>query len=80
MSADREQGCFSEGLSKELLNDLSRIQQLHVAARTSAFALIGKDTDIGTIARKLNCSLGGSVRRSAHQVRVTAHLIDAISG
>jgi TolB-like protein/Tfp pilus assembly protein PilF len=82
MSGDKEQEYFSDGLSEELLNDLSRINELQVAARTSAFSFKGKDTDIGTIARKLNVGavLEGSVRRSAHTVRVTAQLINAVSG
>lgn len=82
MSGDKDQEYFSDGLSEELLNDLARINELQVAARTSAFAFKGKDTDIGTIARKLNVGavLEGSVRRSAHRVRVTAQLINPVSG
>jgi TolB-like protein/Tfp pilus assembly protein PilF len=82
MSGDKEQEYFSDGLSEELLNDLSRINELQVAARTSAFSFKGKDTDIGTIARKLNVGavLEGSVRRSAGTVRVTAQLVNAVTG
>jgi TolB-like protein/tetratricopeptide (TPR) repeat protein len=82
MSGDKEQEYFSDGLSEELLNDLARINELQVAARTSAFSFKGKDTDIGTIARKLNVGtvLEGSVRRSVHRVRVTAQLINAVTG
>jgi TolB-like protein len=82
MSGDKEQEYFSDGLSEELLNDLSRIHELRVCARTSAFSFKGKDTDIGTIARKLNVGavLEGSVRRSAHTLRITAQLIDSVSG
>lgn len=82
MSGDREQEYFSDGLSEELLNDLARINELQVAARTSAFSFKGKDTDIGTIARRLNVGtvLEGSVRRSVHKVRVTAQLINAVNG
>jgi TolB-like protein/Tfp pilus assembly protein PilF len=82
MSGDKEQEYFSDGLSEELLNDLTRINELQVAARTSAFSFKGKDTDIGTIARKLNVGtvLEGSVRRSVHKVRVTAQLINAVNG
>lgn len=52
-----------------------------MAARTSAFSFKGKDNDIGTIARKLNVSavLEGSVRRSAHTIRITAQLINAVT-
>jgi TolB-like protein len=82
MSGDKEQEYFSDGLTEELLNSLADINGLQVAARTSAFSFKGKDTDIGTIARKLNVGavLEGSVRRSSHTVRITAQLIDAVTG
>jgi TolB-like protein/Tfp pilus assembly protein PilF len=82
MSGDASQEYFSDGLTEELLNSLSRINELQVAARTSAFSFKGKDTDIGTIARKLNVGavLEGSVRRSAHTVRISAQLINAVTG
>jgi TolB-like protein/Tfp pilus assembly protein PilF len=82
MSGDKEQEYFSDGLTEELLNSLSEINELQVAARTSAFSFKGKDTDIGTIARKLNVGavLEGSVRRSAHTIRITAQLINAVTG
>jgi serine/threonine-protein kinase len=82
MSGDKDQDYFSDGLTEELLNSLSRINELQVAARTSSFSFKGKDADIGSIARKLNVGavLEGSVRRSARTVRVTAQLINAVSG
>jgi TolB-like protein/tetratricopeptide (TPR) repeat protein len=82
MSADKEQEYFSDGLTEELLDSLARINELQVAARTSAFSFKGKDTDIGTIARKLNVGavLEGSVRRSERTVRVTTQLINAVTG
>jgi len=82
MSGDKEQEYFSDGLSEELLNDLARISGLQVAARTSAFSFKGKDTDISTIAHKLNVGavLEGSVRHSGHTIRVTAQLINAVTG
>ena len=82
MSGDKEQEYFSDGLSEELLNDLARINGLQVAARTSAFSFKGKDTDIGTIAHKLNVGtvLEGSVRRSKNTVRITAQLINTVTG
>ena len=66
LSGDKEQEYFSDGLTEELLNSLAQINELQVAARTSAFSFKGKDPDIGTIARKLNVGaiLEGSVRRS----------------
>jgi len=82
MSGDSTQEYFSDGLTEELLNSLTRINELHVAARTSAFSFKGKDADINTIARKLNVAavLEGSVRRSTHTVRITAQLVDAVTG
>jgi TolB-like protein/cytochrome c-type biogenesis protein CcmH/NrfG len=82
MSGDKEQEYFSDGLTEELLNSLAEINELQVAARTSAFSFKGKDTDIGTIARKLNVAsvLEGSVRRSGNTVRVTTQLINAVTG
>ena len=82
ISGDKKQEYFSDGLSEELLNDLARMSELQVAARTSAFSFKGKDTDIGAIARQLNVGtvLEGSVRRSARKVRVTAQLINTVTG
>ena len=82
LSGDKEQEYFSDGLTEELLNSLAEINELQVAARTSAFSFKGKDTDIGTIARKLNVGavLEGSVRRSANTIRITAQLINARHG
>jgi TolB-like protein/Tfp pilus assembly protein PilF len=82
MSGDASQEYFSDGLTEELLNSLSRMSELQVAARTSSFSFKGKDTDIGTIARKLNVGavLEGAVRRSANTIRITAQLINAVSG
>ena len=82
MSDDKGQEYFSDGLTEELLNSLSAINGLQVAARTSAFSFKGKDTDIATIARKLNVGavLEGSVRRSTHTIRITAQLINAVTG
>jgi TolB-like protein/Tfp pilus assembly protein PilF len=82
LSADKEQEYFSDGLTEELLNSLTEINELQVAARTSAFSFKGTNTDIGTIARKLNVGavLEGSVRRSANTIRVTAQLINAVTG
>jgi TolB-like protein len=82
MSGDKEQEYFSDGLTEELLNSLSRINELQVAGRTSSFYFKGKDVDLGTVARKLNVGavLEGSVRRSARTVRITAQLINAATG
>jgi TolB-like protein/predicted Zn-dependent protease len=82
MSGDKEQEYFSDGLTEELLNSLTEIHELQVAGRTSAFSFKGKDTDLGTIARRLNVGaiLEGSVRRSGNTIRVTAQLINAVTG
>lgn len=82
MSGDPKQEYFSDGLTEELLDSLARVNELQVAARTSAFSFKGKDTDIGTIARKLNVGaiLEGSVRRSGNTIRVTAQLNSTLTG
>ncbi len=82
MSSDKEQDYFSDGLSEELLNSLAKVPQLKVAARTSSFSFKGEKVEVGDIARKLNVAavLEGSVRKDGSQVRITAQLIDAVSG
>jgi TolB-like protein len=82
ISGDKEQEYFSDGLTEELLNSLARINELQVAGRTSSFYFKGEHTDLTTIARKLNVAavLEGSVRRSTHTVRITAQLINAVTG
>jgi TolB-like protein/DNA-binding winged helix-turn-helix (wHTH) protein/cytochrome c-type biogenesis protein CcmH/NrfG len=82
MSADPTQDYFSDGLSEELINALSRIDDLQVAAQTSSFYFKGKTVDLDTVARKLNVAtvLEGSVRRSGRAVRITAQLVNGLSG
>src|SRR5579864_1271588 len=82
MSGDASQQYFSDGLTEELLNSLSRINELHVAARTSSFSFQDEHPDITTVAHKLNVAsvLEGSVRRSGHTIRVTAQLNNATTG
>jgi TolB-like protein/Tfp pilus assembly protein PilF len=81
MSADPEQEYFSDGISEELLNHLSKIPELRVISRSSAFSFKGKDLDIFTIASQLNVAqiIEGSVRKDGNQVRITAQLIEARS-
>jgi TolB-like protein len=81
LSADKEQEYFSDGLSEELLNVLSRNPKLQVTSRTSAFSFKGTKTDIKTIAQKLNVThvLEGSVRKAGDQLRITAQLIEVAS-
>ena len=82
MSGDKEQEYFSDGLTEELLNSLARIDQLQVAGRTSSFYFKAEHADLPTIARRLNVAnvLEGSVRRSGNTVRITAQLINAVTG
>jgi TolB-like protein len=81
MSADPDQEYFSDGISEELLNLLSKIPGLRVISRSSSFSFKGKDFDIPTIATQLNVVyiLEGSVRKDGNQVRITAQLIEARS-
>jgi TolB-like protein len=81
MSPQKDQEYFSDGISEELLNLLSKISQLRVISRSSAFSFKGKDIEIPEIAKRLNVAhiLEGSVRKAGNQVRVTAQLIDARS-
>lgn len=81
LSPDGDQTYFAEGISEELLNALTQVPGLRVTARTSSFAFKGTNTDIPTVAEKLNVAhvLEGSVRKSGNIVRITAQLIDAES-
>ena len=82
MSTDAENEFFSDGIAEEILNVLASIPDLKVAARTSAFAYKGTNTNVSIIAEELgvNHILEGSVRKSGNQVRVTAQLIKADDG
>jgi TolB-like protein/Flp pilus assembly protein TadD len=82
MSADKEQEYFSDGLSEELLDSLAKVHDLQVAARTSSFSFKGEHVELADIARKLNVGavLEGSVRRDGNHVRITAQLINALTG
>jgi adenylate cyclase len=81
LSGDASQDYFSDGLTEELLNSLAQINELQVAARTSSFSF-NEHPDIASVAHKLNVGavLEGSVRRSAHTLRITAQLINAVTG
>ena len=82
MSADPENEYFSDGITEELLNALTRVDGLQVTSRTSAFAFKGKNNDIRDIAIQLNVDkvLEGSVRKAGNRVRITAQLINAADG
>ena len=82
MSSDAEQEYFSDGLSEELLNLLSKIPELRVAARTSSFSYKGKDVKVAQIGEELNVThvLEGSVRKAGDRVRITTQLIQVENG
>jgi TolB-like protein/tetratricopeptide (TPR) repeat protein len=82
MSGDSSQEYFSDGLSEELRDSLSRLQGLQVAARTSAFYFKNKSNSAAEIARKLDVGalLQGSVRRQGTKVRISVQLINAVTG
>src|SRR6184192_2852697 len=73
---------LSDGISEELIDALSKLPQLQVVARPSSFAFKGKNEDVRQIAQALQVAtvLGGSVRRAANRLRVTAQLTDARNG
>ena len=78
LSPEGDQEYFSDGISEELLNLLSKIPELRVISRSSAFAFKGQDIHIPALAEKLNVAhiLEGSVRKSGDRIRITAQLID----
>ena len=82
MSADPDNEYFGDGVAEEIINALTQLEGLHVAARTSTFSFKGTPVDVGEIARRLNVRhlLQGSVRRAGGHVRVMAQLVDASNG
>jgi len=82
MSADPENEYFSDGITEELLNALTKVDGLQVTSRTSAFAFKGRNTDIREIGTQLNVDrvLEGSVRKAGNHVRITVQLINAADG
>src|SRR5437588_3837501 len=78
MSGDAEQEYFSDGISEDIITDLSKVSALHVVSRNTAFTFKGKPMDVRQIAAQLNIShvLEGSVRKAGGRVRITAQLID----
>ncbi len=82
MSGDPEQEYFSDGISEDIITDLSKLSELHVIARNSSFTYKGKPIDVKQVGRDLGVHyvLEGSVRKAGNRVRVTGQLIDATSG
>jgi TolB-like protein/Flp pilus assembly protein TadD len=78
MTDDPGQEYFSDGLTEEIIADLSRLSALHVISRTSAMVLKGSKKDVRTIGQELNVRyvLEGSVRKTGNKLRITAQLID----
>jgi len=81
LSADSDQEYFSDGLTEEVISDLSNVHVLRVISRSSAMTFKGTKTTIPEIARRLNVQyvLEGSVRKAGNSLRITAQLIDARS-
>jgi serine/threonine protein kinase/Flp pilus assembly protein TadD len=82
MSADKDNEYFSDGLAEELIAVLSKVEGLHVASRTSAFAFKGKSEDVRRIGQQLNVRavLEGSVRKSGNRLRISAQLVNVADG
>jgi adenylate cyclase len=82
MSDDREQEYFSDGITDDLITDLSRLPDLFVIARNSTFTYKGKPTKLQDISKELGVKyvLEGGVRKAADQVRITVQLADATTG
>jgi adenylate cyclase len=82
MSGDPEQEYFADGITEDVITDLSKVGGLLVIARNSSFAYKGKAVDIRVVARELGVRsvLEGSIRRAGNRVRITAQLIDADTG
>ncbi|MET0630564.1 MAG: adenylate/guanylate cyclase domain-containing protein [Xanthobacteraceae bacterium] len=82
MSGDAEQEYFSDGITEDLITDLSKISALFVIARNSSFAYKGRSVKVQEIGRDLGVRfvLEGSIRKAGNRVRITAQLINADSG
>jgi adenylate cyclase len=82
MSGDPEQEYFSDGISEDIITDLSKVSALSVVARNTAFTFKGKSVKVPDVARELGVShvLEGSVRKAGGRVRITAQLIDGAAG
>ena len=82
MSDDPQQEYFSDGISEDIITDLSKVSALSVVARNTAFQFKGKSVDVPQVAQQLGVGhvLEGSVRKVGGRVRITAQLIDGAAG
>ncbi|MEO8544923.1 MAG: adenylate/guanylate cyclase domain-containing protein [Burkholderiaceae bacterium] len=82
MSGDPEQEYFTDGITEDIITELSRFQSLFVIARNSSFTYKGKAVDAKQISRELGVRyvVEGSIRKAANRIRVTAQLIDTLGG
>jgi adenylate cyclase len=82
MSEDSEQDYFSDGITEDIITDLSKVSGLFVIARTSTFVYKGKAFSVSNICRELGVKFAveGSVRKAGNRVRITAQLIDGTHG
>ena len=81
ISGDAEQEYFSDGITEDIITDLSKVSALAVVSRNSVFAYKGKNSDVKKLAHELNVAyvLEGSIRKARNRIRITAQLVDASS-
>jgi adenylate cyclase len=82
MSGDPEQDYFADGMTEDIITDLSRFSGISVIARNTVFAYKGKTPNIREVCHRLNARavLEGSIRKSGQRLRITAQLTDGVSG
>jgi adenylate cyclase len=82
MSGDPEQDYFADGITEDIITELSRFRSLFVIARNSSFAFKGKAIDVTEVGKKLNVQfvVEGSVRKAGERIRITAQLIETNTG
>jgi eukaryotic-like serine/threonine-protein kinase len=82
LSPDRDNEYFGDGIAEDIINALSRVEGLHVAARMSAFSFKGKNDDLRAVGEQLNVAtvLQGSVRKAGNRLRISAQLMAVTDG
>ena len=82
MSGDADQEYFTDGITEDIITELSRFNSLFVIARNSSFSYKGKSPDVRQVGRELGVQyvLEGSIRKSSNRIRVTGQLVDALTG